>query len=113
MSEAPATREGTRLVPLCRADELGEGEVRCVEPPGMEPIAVFHIEGRFYATADTCTHGGASLSEGLVEGENVECPFHGGTFHIPSGQPTFPPCVVPLRTYPVKLADNRLFAVVD
>jgi nitrite reductase/ring-hydroxylating ferredoxin subunit len=113
MSEGPASCEGTQQVLLCRADELFDGEVRRVAPPGLPPIAVFYIKRRYYATADTCTHGRASLSEGWVDGENIECPFHGGTFHIPSGRPVYPPCVVPLRTYPVKMEDDCVFAVVE
>ena len=45
---------------------------------------------------------------GYVEGEEVECPFHQGRFHIPSGTPTSLPCAVPIKTYPVTMRDGMV-----
>jgi anthranilate 1,2-dioxygenase ferredoxin subunit len=49
------------------------------------------------------------LAEGWVEGDEVECPFHQGRFHIPGGQPTAPPCTVPLRIWKVKLIEGDIW----
>ncbi len=86
---------------LIKKSELAEGRIRKVEVNGC-PLAVFNLEGSFYATQDGCTHATASLSEGeIVDGDCVACPVHDGTFHIPTGQAMSFPCEHPLRTYRV------------
>lgn len=81
---------------------------------GRRVIAIFNIDGEFYATDDTCTHGPASLAEeGLIDGEFVECALHGGIFHIPTGKPVRFPPIAPLATYPVeKDPDGDLYITV-
>lgn len=86
---------------LIKKADLAPGQVRKAEVNGC-PLAVFNLEGTFYATQDGCTHATASLSEGeIVDGDLIACPVHDGTFHIPSGQPMGFPCEVALRTYKV------------
>jgi len=76
---------------------------------GTELICVYRIGGRVYATQDTCTHGQASLSEGtIVEADCIECPFHQGLFHIPTGRAVRAPCVVDLRTYETCERDGEI-----
>lgn len=69
---------------------------------GEDVICLYRLKGHLYATQDTCTHGAASLSEGCIEGEQIECPFHQGLFHIPSGKAVGAPCTIDLRVYEVK-----------
>lgn len=96
--------------PVCRSDALGDCEILRVEPPGRSPVAVYHLDGTFYATDDTCTHGNASLADGeLDEDGTVECPFHAGTFDVRTGAATSFPCVVPLKTYPVVVEDGVVY----
>ena len=73
------------------------------------PYAVFQVEGRYYVTEDNCTHGPGSLSEGYMDGATVECPFHQGCFDVRNGEPTAPPCSVPIRTWTPKLRDGKIF----
>ncbi|MBC7203444.1 MAG: non-heme iron oxygenase ferredoxin subunit [Pusillimonas sp.] len=69
---------------------------------GEERIAVYEIRGVYYATQDSCTHAKASLSEGeILDGDLIECPVHGGTFHIPTGRAVDFPCERAIRTYRV------------
>lgn len=75
-------------------------------------IAVYRVKGQFYATDDTCTHGGASMSEGVVLGDIIECPLHQGRFCIRSGQPKGGPVSVALRTYPTKVEGRRVLVQV-
>jgi 3-phenylpropionate/trans-cinnamate dioxygenase ferredoxin subunit len=49
-------------------------------------IAVFNVEGTFYAIGDTCTHAEASLSEGDFYDDRVECPLHGSPFNVTTGK---------------------------
>jgi nitrite reductase/ring-hydroxylating ferredoxin subunit len=95
------------LLDLCAAAEVPEGGALKVERDGLV-LAVFNLAGTFYVTDDACTHGPGSLSEGEIDGEIVECNFHNGAFHIPTGRVEAPPCMVPLRTYPVQLVDGKV-----
>lgn len=84
---------------LIKKSELTPGGIRKVEINGC-PLAVYNVDGTFYATQDGCTHATASLSEGeIVDDDCVACPVHDGTFHIPSGQAMSFPCEHPIRTY--------------
>ncbi|HEY4998708.1 MAG TPA: non-heme iron oxygenase ferredoxin subunit [Usitatibacter sp.] len=95
------------LMDVCPASEVPEGGAIKVEKEGMI-LAVFNLGGRFFVTDDACTHGPGSLSEGEIDGEVVECNFHNGAFHIPTGRVEAPPCMVPLRTYAVQLIDGKV-----
>jgi biphenyl 2,3-dioxygenase ferredoxin subunit len=92
---------------LCAADDVPEGGALKVEAGGLV-LAVFNVGGRIHVTDDQCTHGPGSLSEGWVEGDEIECDFHNGRFHIPSGAVTGPPCMVPLRTYEAQVVDGAV-----
>ncbi len=81
--------------------EVEPGGVRRVELPGLPPLAVFNLSGTYFVTDDTCTHGKASLSEGYVDGDTVECPWHGGRFAISTGKPTCLPAAEAIQVYPV------------
>src|SRR5438132_11335165 len=53
---------------------------------GAEPVCLYNLAGKIFATHDTCTHGQASLADGFIEGEEIECPLHQGKFHIATGK---------------------------
>ncbi|WP_109477563.1 non-heme iron oxygenase ferredoxin subunit [Paraburkholderia sp. C35] len=98
---------------LLKREELAPGEMRKVEGNSC-PLAVFNIEGRFYATSDTCTHATASLTSGeIVDGDLIACPLHDGQFHIPTGQAVTFPCTVDLRTYRIIEEGDEVFADLD
>ena len=76
------------------------------------PIAVFNLGGRFFVTDDECTHGLSSLGrDGTIEGEAVECAWHGGRFNIITGDAIGPPCSQRLEVYPVEIVGDEVFAI--
>ncbi|MBI2089549.1 MAG: non-heme iron oxygenase ferredoxin subunit [Deltaproteobacteria bacterium] len=79
-----------QYVKVGRVEAFPSGTAKLVKVEG-KPIAIFNLNGNFYATDDTCPHEGGPLSDGFIEGENVTCPWHGATFHIISGQTLEPP----------------------
>lgn len=88
---------------VARVGEIEPGEIRQVEIEG-EFFAVYHLEdGTHCATADLCSHGQALLSEGWLEGDEVECPLHNGCFNVRTGEPTALPCEEPIRTFPIRI----------
>ena len=96
------------MLSLCRTDEVGEGEAIRVEPDGLPPLAVFKVEGEFFVTDDTCTHGEASLSEGSIEGGSVECPWHSGRFCLKTGAAQTFPAVTDIRVYASTVVEGRV-----
>jgi naphthalene 1,2-dioxygenase system ferredoxin subunit len=75
---------------------------------GGTKIALYAVDGEYYATADLCTHGAASLADGYLDGELIECPLHQGTFNVKTGAAVGAPCTVAIRTFPVKVEDGLL-----
>jgi 3-phenylpropionate/trans-cinnamate dioxygenase ferredoxin component len=67
------------------------------------PIAVFNVDGEFFATEDTCTHEESSLADGYIDGDVVECSFHFAKFSILTGKVLSLPATQSLRTFPVKV----------
>ena len=66
-------------------------------------IALYRIDANVYATDNICTHGRARLSEGWLEGHEIECPLHQGRFDVRSGAALCEPAKENIRTYPVKV----------
>ena len=97
------------LVPLCATNDVAENTVRLVEAGGRA-LAVYNIDGTFYATDDECTHGAASLADGILDGDIIECTMHFGAFDVKTGNPVQEPCSIPLRTYKVVVQDGQVFA---
>jgi biphenyl 2,3-dioxygenase ferredoxin component len=92
---------------LCAAAEVAPGAALKVEIHD-QAFAVFNVAGEFFVTDDLCTHGLGSLSEGYIDGDIVECNFHNGQFNIRTGEVVSPPCMVPVKTYPVTLIEGRV-----
>jgi nitrite reductase/ring-hydroxylating ferredoxin subunit len=91
-------------------DELGDRQIKRVIGEDHQPLALYRLGSEFFATDDTCTHGDASLAEGeLVDDGEVECPYHGGTFCIRSGEPMRAPCILPIRTHRVLVKEKKLY----
>jgi nitrite reductase/ring-hydroxylating ferredoxin subunit len=99
--------DDAQLTALCAVADVDEAVPVRAEVPGIA-VAVFRVGDRYYVTQDACTHGPGSLAEGYVEGEEVECPFHQGRFHIPSGRPSAPPCTIPLRVWDAQVIDGHV-----
>jgi biphenyl 2,3-dioxygenase ferredoxin component len=92
---------------LCAASAVAPGTALKIEIDDLA-LAVFNVDGEFFVTDDLCTHGPGSLSEGYIEGDVVECNFHNGQFNIRTGEVVAPPCMVPVKTYPVTVIEGRV-----
>jgi len=95
------------FVRVAAAGDVPPGSGRRVDVGGYR-IALFNVNGTFYAVDDVCTHEEASLSEGPLSGEIVACPKHGSRFHVPTGRVLSLPAVRPLNTYEVKVEGGEV-----
>ena len=73
-----------RFMTVAKVGEIPEGGVKVVRVDD-DPVAVFHVGGRYYALADLCTHDGGELSDGVIDGHVIECERHGARFDIRTG----------------------------
>ena len=94
-------------VTVGRDDEIGPGEWRVADVDGAQ-IAVFNLEGEYYAIADVCTHDAGQLTGGSVEGDEIVCPRHGARFSIRTGEALTPPAYEPTDTFPVRILDGNV-----
>lgn len=94
-------------VTVARKDFLEPGELMYVEVDD-EPVCLINLDGELYAINDTCTHEEASLSDGTIEGDEIECPLHGGAFNIRTGAPASFPVAVPVETYSVRVVGDEV-----
>ena len=72
-------------------------------------FCVYRLTDGFYATDGICTHEEVHLEDGLVIDDEIECPMHQGIFNIKSGEALSPPACEDLKTYPVKVDNDKIF----
>lgn len=95
-------------VHVCSTADLAPGEARRVDT--SPAIAVFNLDGAFYALADLCSHGNASMSEGYLEDDcTVECPVHTARFCLKTGKALTQPATIDLATFEVEVEDGEIY----
>lgn len=101
------------FVKVVSRSELPPGGKYLAEVDGR-PIAVFNVDGSFYAIDDVCTHDGGPLAEGDLEGCEIQCPRHGARFDVRTGQALCFPAVEPVTSHTVEVrGDDILVALND
>jgi nitrite reductase/ring-hydroxylating ferredoxin subunit len=95
-----------------KTDEIPEEDVKGVVI-GEEEIAIYNVEGEYYATHGICTHENIALADGFVEGELIECPLHSACFEIKTGKAVNPPAEIDLKTYPVKVEGDTIYVGIE
>ena len=88
------------LIKIAEVKDVPAGQAAAFTVEGQR-IALFNVEGTYYAIADTCTHRGGSLSEGEVQGTKVTCPWHGADFDLKTGAVLGPPAQTGVPSYKV------------
>ena len=73
------------FVKVAKTNEIELGQARLVDVKGKR-IALFNVDGQFFAVDNTCTHKGGPLAEGAISGHEVTCPWHGATFDVRTGE---------------------------
>jgi len=82
-------------------------------PVGRRMIAVARSGDEYFAIEDICTHDGAELTGGAIEGAEIICPRHGARFCLRTGQALTPPAYEPVRVFETKIASGRLWVRAD
>ncbi len=95
------------FLPAAKTSDVAEGTAIKVTVGDCD-IALFNLGGTFYATDESCTHACASLVDGYIDGDEVECPLHGARFSIATGDVLAEPATERLATYPVRVEDDMI-----
>lgn len=111
VSDRTSGTTDTDWIRACTVDEVAVGEAFCM--PVSPPIAVFNVDGEFFATDDTCTHAQSSLSDGYIDGDVVECAFHFAKFCIRTGAALTRPAFRPLRRHEVRVSDGYVYVKIN
>jgi len=89
-----------KLLNIAKTKDVSPGQAAAFTIEGKK-IALFNVEGTYYAIGDTCTHRGGPLSEGEVQGVKVTCPWHGADFDLRTGAVLGPPAPKGVPSYKV------------
>ena len=101
---SPATNEKYLVCPV---EALPNGSCRRFSLPNGDELAIYNVNGEFYATDNFCPHRGAPLSDGVVKGHIVECGWHGWEFDVRTGE-----CLTvteTIRVFQVRVEEGKLF----
>jgi 3-phenylpropionate/trans-cinnamate dioxygenase ferredoxin subunit len=94
-------------VNVAKREELPPGERRIVDVDDVQ-VAVFNLDGDYYAIEDVCTHDYAPLADATLQGDEIICPRHGARFCIRTGAVTAPPAYEPVSTFPVRIHEGMI-----
>jgi len=92
------------------ADSLGDGQTVSIAV-GRRMIAIARSGNEFFAIEDVCTHDGAELTGGAIEGTEIICPRHGARFCLRSGAALSPPAYEAVSVFETKIASGRLWVL--
>jgi len=95
-------------ITVAKVQALAKGEYQVVAAEDTD-IAVFNIDGEFYAIEDVCTHDGGQLTGGECDGCEIVCPRHGARFDIKTGAALSAPAYEATATFPIKIEDGVIY----
>ena len=95
-------------IDVCAAGDIAEGGHKLVDIGGGIEVAVFYVDGNYYAIEDVCTHDDGPLAEGELDGCQIICPRHGARFDLRTGEALTLPAYRPVEAYEVTISDGRV-----
>ena len=101
-----------RWIRVAALDDVPMGSTRLVEA-NCEAVCLYNLDGAICATQDTCTHAEASLADGFIDGEAIECPLHQALFEIRTGKVLTPPATSDLKVYAVRVDGTEISVETD
>lgn len=99
------------FVAAARVEDVPAGE-RTVVQVGKTWVALFNVDGSYYAVEDRCSHDDGPLGDGPVVGCEVECPRHGARFDLRDGSVKAPPALVPIAVFETRVVDGTVYIAV-
>lgn len=95
-------------IPVCAIDEIDPEDVLRFDHDGASYAIYRDPEGNCFATDGLCTHEKVHLADGLVMGDQIECPKHNGRFNYKTGVALRAPVCINLKTYPTRVTGGHV-----
>jgi 3-phenylpropionate/trans-cinnamate dioxygenase ferredoxin component len=86
---------------------IADGERIVANVDGTE-VVIFKLDGLFYAIEDVCTHDGAEIASGVLDGDEIICPRHGARFCVKTGAVKSPPAYEDVACFPVRIENGKV-----
>ena len=99
------------FIEVASTSDLKPGENKVVNVNGTD-VALFNVDGEFFAISNTCLHRGGPLGEGFLDNDVVTCPWHGWRYNVRTGANVVMPSQK-VDSYQVKVEGNDVFVAVD
>ena len=96
------------FVKVAQVSEINPGEMISVDFPSGDAVLIANVDGNIHACDDICSHAYASLSEGDINGPEIECPLHGALFNVTTGEALTPPADAPIKVYRVQVEGDDI-----
>lgn len=97
----------TEFVKVAKTTAISPGSSARAEANGKK-IAIFNVDGSFFAIDDVCSHRGGPLSEGQLNGDTVTCPWHGAIFDVKTGDVIKGPATAPQAKYNLRVVGDDI-----
>ncbi len=94
------------------AADIPVDEMKAVQIGGAN-IALYNLDGDFYATSNICTHATAFLTEGWLEDGIIECPLHAGRFDVRTGKGQGAPISCDLQTFQTRIENSDIEILIE
>jgi len=103
----------SKTVKLCDVESLADGDITATEVDGRT-VAYARIGDDWFAIDDTCSHAKVSLSDGYLEVDDlaIECPLHGASFSLETGEALTLPATKPVARHDVEVRDGEVFVTI-
>ncbi len=94
-------------ITVATTNELKPGD-RIIVDVADHYVAIFNVDGKYYAIEDVCTHDDGPVAEGELFGTIIECPRHGAQFDITTGKVVRMPAITPVPHYDVRVEGDEI-----
>ena len=91
---------------VANIDEFSPNTIRYVTTQDNVSILITHVDGKYYAIENVCTHDGGTLSDGHLENDEIVCPRHGAHFCVRDGAVKSPPAYEDVATFAIRIVND-------
>ncbi len=95
------------FVKVAETKDIQTSQMKEVQIDGQD-VCIANVDGKYYAIGNVCTHEGGPLADGVLEGYEVECPWHQSRFDVRTGEVRGPPASESEPTYEIKVDGNSI-----
>jgi 3-phenylpropionate/trans-cinnamate dioxygenase ferredoxin subunit len=102
----------TEFIEAAKLSDIAESGIYKLKLKG-EPLILTRVGNEVFCVIDRCSHEDVPLSLGCIKGDRIKCSYHGSHFSLRTGEPTDEPADSPIRVYPVKVENDKVYIQFD